>query len=124
MSSRVWTNSLRVALVSIALCSFADVSASPPQEPTVSISLVRLISSPGRYEGKRVLVEGFAVLEFENQSLYLNQSDADYLIRGNATWLDISEALYHSAKRKQLNRHYLRVEGTFDPRETGHMGSS
>jgi|HubBroStandDraft_1064217.scaffolds.fasta_scaffold656060_2 hypothetical protein len=69
MSARIWINSFRVALVvSIALCSFADVVASPPQQLSIAVSLVKLIASPERYDGKRVLVEGFAVLEFENQS--------------------------------------------------------
>jgi len=50
-------------------------------------SLVRLITTPERFDGKRVVVVGRLVSEFEEEALYLSDDDARMGLRENAVIL-------------------------------------
>lgn len=89
---------------------------TPPRE----VSLVQLLAAPERYHGKRVEVVGFLRLEFEGDALYLHAEDYRYSLTRNGLWVDRTKEM--GEHQKELDRRYVRVEGTFDARRTGHMG--
>jgi hypothetical protein len=104
------------ALVLASAASAPDVRSAGANEPQ-GVSLLQLIATPERYEGKRVLVEGFCHFAFEEHSLYLHREDSDLLNVANAVWLDTPGA--HEA----LTETFVRVEGVFTAKEHGHLGA-
>lgn len=83
------------------------------------VSLVRLIATPERYDGKAVLVVGFLRLEFEGNGLYVHEEDYKRGITKNAVWVVRSAKVNRRADA--LNMHYVMLGGTFDASHHGHM---
>jgi hypothetical protein len=84
------------------------------------VSLVRLIATPEKYDGKTVLVVGFLRLEFEGNGLYLHEQDYQHGITKNSVWVVRNEEINRQADA--LNMHYVMLMGTFDASHSGHMG--
>lgn len=80
------------------------------------VSMIQLVASPERFEGKRVQLLGYCRFGFEEHSLYLHREDSLLLNTANAVWLDTTE------RREDLNETFVRVEGTFTARDHGHLG--
>lgn len=85
-----------------------------------AVSLIQLIANPAAFEGKRVLLTGYVVLEFENQAVYLHESDAKYGIARNGLWLDVP--LGGDSHRARFHQQYVLIEGTFNAQRRGHLG--
>jgi hypothetical protein len=85
------------------------------------VSLVSLLAAPERYDGRKVEVEGFVTLDFEDSSLHLDEAAYKAGLRRNAIWLDRPKWLKATATHR-LNRRYGEVAGTFDASASGHMG--
>lgn len=90
--------------------------ADGPRGPTVS--LIQLIATPQSFDGKRVVVTGYLMLEHENTAVYLHESDAAYGIFRNGVWLDVS--VRGESQHAQFHRRYVLIEGTFNARRRGH----
>jgi hypothetical protein len=103
-----------VVIVALSVTSGAD----GPGEPTVS--LIQLIANPASFDGKRVRLAGYVVLELENTAVYLHESDARYEITRNAVWLDMP--LGGESRRVQFHNRYVLIEGTFSAERRGHRG--
>ncbi|MFZ1058039.1 MAG: hypothetical protein WAP47_02480 [Candidatus Rokuibacteriota bacterium] len=86
------------------------------------VSLIQIIANPTAFDQRRVLVEGYVVLEFEHQAIYLSEADAKHTITRNGLWLDVNERVY--AARARFHGRYALVEGTFNARRRGHLGLS
>ena len=108
---------LAVAFVAIVALS-ATSGADGPREPTVS--LIQLIANPASFDGKRVRLTGYVMLEVENTAVYLHESDARYGITRNAVWLDVP--LGGESRRVQFHQRYVVIEGTFSAERRGHRG--
>jgi hypothetical protein len=87
----------------------------------VDVSLVQLIANPKDYDGKVVRAIGFVNLEFEGDAVYLHQDDYRYGITKNGLWLDFTRDEFHKNK-SEFDQKYVLLEGTFNAKETGHMG--
>jgi hypothetical protein len=88
--------------------------------------VIQLIATPERFDGKRVRVIGFLKLEFEGNALYVHREDYDQAIAKNALWIDTTPQKTGSTPAfasKDLSDQYVIVEGVFDAKNTGHMGS-
>jgi hypothetical protein len=103
-----------VAMIALSATSRADV----PREPTVS--LIQLIANPASFDGKRVRLTGYVMLELENTAVYLHESDARYGITRNAVWLDVP--LAGESGRLQFHQRYVFIEGIFSAERRGHRG--
>jgi hypothetical protein len=79
--------------------------AAPPV-----VSIVRLLSNPDKYDGKRVAVLGFLTIGQENNYLYLGKNDYDNLLP-NSIWVDVSDEMVK--KRSELSMKYVRMVGIF-----------
>src|SRR3954463_11374207 len=99
------------------LYSFAQplVAAEP-----LDLSLVQLIANPKDYDGKIVRVIGFVRLEFEGNAIYLHQDDYKHSIAKNGLWIDVTDDI--RKKQKDYDQKYVLLEGTFNAKDTGHMG--
>src|SRR5882672_7970441 len=99
------------------LCWFVQplVAAEP-----LDVSLVQLIANPKDYDGKLVRVIGFVKLEFEGNAIYLHQDDYRHNITKNGLWIDVTDEI--RKKQKDYDQKYVLLEGTFNAKETGHMG--
>ena len=100
-----------LAVFSLLGCSTSSVVADP-----ADVTMVQLIASPEKYEGKHVRVIGFLHLEFESEVLYLHKEDFDHAIVGNGVWVDLGQ------EQQKLSDHYVLLEGVFTAKERGHMG--
>jgi len=92
-----------------------------PQMPE-HISLLQLIATPERYDGKLVAVTGFLHLEFEEDILYLHEEDYRERISKNGVWVERNALL--KDLRSGLDLHYVSVVGVFDSANKGHMSSA
>ena len=101
-----------VMLVALATSAHAD----DPRDTTVS--LIQLIASPATFDGKRISLVGYVVLDADHNAVYLGESDARYGISRNALWLD-APALGESA-RLRFYQQYVFIEGRFNAQRRGH----
>lgn len=86
----------------------------------LDVSLVQLIVNSKDYDGKRVRVIGFVSLEFEGTAIYLHQDDYKHCVCKNGLWLTVSDDI--RKKKADFDEKYVLVEGTFNAKNTGHMG--
>ena len=107
-----------MVLLASALLAFLYLQAQRFADP-LDVSLIQLISSPDKFDGKLVRVEGFLRLEFEGEALYLHQEDDEQMLTKNAIWIDASPDMMK--KRDSVNKKYVLLEGTFDAKNHGHM---
>jgi hypothetical protein len=88
--------------------------------PLADVSLVQLISTPERFDGRHVRVIGFVHLEFEGNAAYLHREDFDSGLLKNAVWVDFRRGTLSSSH--PINDRYVLLEGVFDARHFGHLG--
>jgi len=108
----------RTALLLLLLTGWfgqPSVAAEP-----LEVWLVQLIANPKDYHGKVVRVVGFARLEFEGDALYLHQDDDKHNITKNGLWLEVTADL--RKRQADYDQKYVLLEGTFNAKETGHLG--
>ena len=82
-------------------------------------SLIQLIATPERYDGKVVQVTGYCNLEFEGNALYLHQDDQRYGNTKNGIWLHVDEKI---KRNPTLRKTHCIVRGVFSSKNHGHMG--
>ncbi len=107
---------MRYLVLCVALLFGLGDAARSAEIPEVS--LIQLIASPERYDGKRVRVEGFALIEFEGNALYFHKEDKDVGLSKNAIWLEVPEE--KETKWKLHSGSYVLVVGTFRAANRGH----
>ena len=88
------------------------------QEP-IDVTLVRLVATPEKFDGKLIRVIGFLRLEFEGNVLYIHQEDYEKAILGNGVWVDVNPLI--SKQKAKLDLNYVLVEGVFSSTNKGHM---
>jgi hypothetical protein len=81
----------------------------PNKGEPINISMVALLSSPERYDGKLVRTIGFLHLEFEGNALYLHEEDYLHRITKNALELSLSKE--QEERYKRLSTKYVVIDG-------------
>ncbi|MGI9101351.1 MAG: hypothetical protein ACR2IF_02800 [Terriglobales bacterium] len=123
---------MRNVLFSIPIiCSAAILCCAQETSPHLptgrilpSVSLMQLIVTPEKYDKKVVVVKGYVSLEFEDYGLYFSRDDYEHLTGSNGVWLDFEPGvLKDKTQIKELQGRYVLVEGVFDAKSFGHMGS-
>lgn len=87
-----------------------------------NISIIKLISTPEKYDGKQVQVIGYLNLEFEGNAIYLHKEDYSKGISQNGFWVNFSKEIAEKKNLKDYNKKYVIIVGTFDMNARGHMG--
>jgi hypothetical protein len=123
-------NFMRCFLIILALLINSTALRSAQKQPE-SVSIIRLIATPEKYQGKFVRIEGYLHNQFEDSAIYLSKDDADHLINKNALWVRYAEkaqkqALYSEQEPDNLryfDRKYVLIEGVFNEYDHGHLGA-
>ena len=98
------------------------------------LSMVRLLANPEKFDGSKVTISGYLHLHFEDAGLYLSKSNADYLCKSNALWVEISDSVRAFPIRitgqedtvrthKYFDFKHVTLSGTFRSANHGHMGA-
>jgi hypothetical protein len=109
-----------ITAAALVACISAAVATARADEMPKDASIVQLLATPERFDGKPVRVFGFLRLAFEGDALYLHREDDTQGLTRNALWVDRTEAM--EREQAKLNAHYVLIEATFDAEDTGHMG--
>lgn len=118
-----------IALLIIA-CQYTASNKNVPPTNTVpsidtnkieSVSLINLITTPEKYNGRKVRVKGYLHLEFEDCVLYLHKEDYTYGMSKNAVWAGIKSWAELRSSQK-YSGHYVLMEGIFNAKNTGYEG--
>jgi hypothetical protein len=86
------------------------------------VSMISLIATPEKYEGRQIRIIGYLNLEFEGNGIYLHKDDYEYGIPKNGLWVEMSMDSIQLPQIKKCIKNYVLIEGTFDLGE-GHMGA-
>ena len=100
------------------LTGSGSVGAQPADTESVRVSLVQLIATPERFEGRKVVLRGFCRWGFEERAVYLHREDAELMNTANALWLDAD-----AAQNKDLDGRFVYVSGVFTGKSHGHLGA-
>jgi len=90
-----------------------------------STSLISLIATPEKYEGKWIQVEGVCTFEFEGNALYLGRDDRRHRFTKNAVWASwdtLGAEPYDLPFMFKFDGRHVLVEGYFDSHSKGHLG--
>ena len=93
---------------------------NPANQYATEVSMVQLLSTPEKYDGKLVRVIGVGNLEFEGNYLSLSKEDHKYGA-GNSVWIELGEKAISYDEAKEYNGKYVIVEGFFDKDDRGHF---
>jgi hypothetical protein len=111
----------------LLLCATLPLAFAQKQQESEWISLIGLIATPERYDGKLVHVTGWATIEFENTALCLSDRPVS---TKECVWLEIVEgplvtSSYTKAEEswKKFHRRVITLQGRFLMRNNGHMGA-
>ena len=78
---------MRYVIASFMLLFGLDATLHAAEPKLVSI--IQLLASPERFNNQRVVVKGFAHVEFEGTALYLHKEDFDHGLTNNALRLAV-----------------------------------
>jgi hypothetical protein len=114
----------RIAAIPLFVCVLlTPVFAQAPKSPKY-VSIVQLLATPRKYDGKQVVVFGFLRIQQEGNRLYLGKADFDNVLLANSIWVEVSDDMVN--RRLELDKKYVRVEGVFrihrfgfNPRDAG-----
>lgn len=84
----------------------------PSDNSVESCSIINLIATPERYDGKRIETWGVARIAFEGNAIYLSAESAEHRTRVNGIYLALGDSgLQQSSARLDLR--WVRVVGVF-----------
>ena len=104
----------------LAACEERAVDTIGYEEEIIPVSLYQLVTTPERFEGRKVRVKGYLHLEFEGDGLYPHREDFQRSLLKNGVWFNAEQC--GSIAGVPINDEYVLVEGTFSSENTGHMG--
>ena len=82
-----------------------------------TVSIVQLLASPEKFDGKRIAVLGFLPIGPENNHLYLGKTDYDNGLASNSIAVHVSGDMVK--RRDELNMKYVRIVGIFHLNQEG-----
>ena len=97
---------------------FAFLSMSCVAELKSPISIINLISSPEKFDGKTVRVIGYGVFDEYSTIVCLNEDDIEFGISKNCVWVGLIPPA--TFKAKELSNSYVDLEGVFNQNKPNH----
>lgn len=104
---------IKYLLAYILVLFFNSVFSQQKINETVQTSIINLVSSPEKYDNKKVIIKGFLCLEKENYSIYLTKDDLIYRNTKNSIFLLLSYEIINSLYKQNLNGEYVEVLGEY-----------
>ena len=81
-----------LVLTALLVCAFSALpSRAAAGDMPQDVSIVQLLATPEKFDGKLVRVIGFLCLAFEGDAVYLHREDFDHSLTQNALWVDVPE---------------------------------
>ncbi|WP_052476663.1 hypothetical protein [Nonlabens marinus] len=77
------------------------------------VSLINLIATPEKFDGKSLSVKGFLQIEYESSRIYLNKADYEAGITSNSIWVNPDELSMKKILKNNCNGHYVVLDGKF-----------
>ena len=93
------------------------ITAHTSADDATRVSMVQLLATPERFDGRRVIVVGYLHRGFESSGLYLHREDHEFRLFTNGLWVNGG-----CGKSLEYNGWYVGMAGTFDAKGHGHMG--
>lgn len=118
LCSSIFGAGVKFVIFAISIAGFATHAFAA--EPVEDVSLLQLIATPERFEGKVIRTVAYLRLEFEGDAVYLHREDSEKTIFKNGIWIDVTESQRKVATK--YNNSYVSIEGTFDSNGKGHFG--
>jgi hypothetical protein len=106
----VVTVSLAVVLSTAATGQNRTPAQARKAQP-LFVSMVALLASPQKYDGKLIRVIGVLGIQFESNALYLHEEDYEYGITKNSFFVRLTEE--QEKKFRALDKKHVIVEGMF-----------
>ncbi len=106
--------------ISFLLLSTIALFARPVEQPT-PVSLIRLIVTPEKFDGKLVSVVGFLASGREFSQLYFHKEDSDHVLAANSIWFNDDQMPRIGTT---LNLKYVLCVGVFREGDKGSQGHS
>ena len=107
-------------MVLLVVVSFGASDLNRNGEKMKVVSLVELIANPEKFDGQRVIVQGFVRLEFEGTGLYFHEEDYRHGLRYNAVGL--STTYKERDQAKDFDLQYCTIIGTYHAVSAGYVG--
>ena len=102
-----------IVLWFISGCAHTSETSSMAKSENV-VPLVRILSTPEKYDGKRITTIGVAVIRFKEEMLFLNEGDAQNGVTLNGVLLDFSESKVDRDWAQKFDGQYIAVWGEFE----------
>jgi hypothetical protein len=99
-------------------CSCAEKPVTLSIIQPLTMSLVKLLATPGLFDGRYIGVTGVLQVEFEGDALYLDAASLKNNVTKNAIWLDLPLD-QRAALRTRVNQ-YTGLVGRFNAKRLGH----
>lgn len=80
---------------------------------TLQVSMMQIIVDPDKYDGKRVEIQGYYIMAFENNALYFHEDDYRYSIYKNAIWMGYNEYFFNTFDIFAPYEGYITIEGVY-----------
>jgi hypothetical protein len=103
-----------LCVMTLLLSSRLSAAQTQPADAEY-VSMIKLITEPQKYAGKRILVLGVFVIATEERFLYLSPADAEVGNFANSIVFKSEDKFQkYQAREHELNFKWVSVEGTFD----------
>jgi hypothetical protein len=83
----------------------------------INVSMINLIATPEKFEGKLISVVGFLAIESEDARLFLSEEDYRQYIPENGVFIDVNKEV--SRNMEKVDRHYVSLVGVFKQKGAG-----
>lgn len=94
---------------------------SEAQRRAQPVSLIQLIASPDRFDGRLVRVQGFGVIQYEAMGVFHSAEDADYGNTKDGIWLELDTE--QVGRYRHASGREIIVEGIFSEGMKGHLSA-
>lgn len=106
---------LPIVLLFFALLAFYSSMTESAQNPIapqpINVSMINLIATPEKFDGKMISVVGFLAIESEDARLYLGEEDYRHYIADNGIFIDVNKIV--SRNMEKVDGHYASLVGVF-----------
>ncbi len=107
----------------LMLLAMLSINSNSDALEPISVSLVNLISTPEKYNDKKINVSGYAVVDWEGGYLFLHEDDYRNVILNNSVRLKVSCGI-ENKKLNNFTEKYVLVKGVFDASDKGQFNLS
>lgn len=120
IAAHVASKKLTWGFLFVLLCVGTVGSAQAHATEYQHVSMIELIANPEKYDKKPVLIQGYLVLEYENNALYLSEWDGQNYLFRNSLWVRLTpdQRKEYEGKSGKI----VSAWGEFTKDDHGHMG--